>query len=507
MWMVLLVFLAASSAAHASTIHILLVGGQSNADGRANPTGLPTSPVNLQVGQADIPFYYGGASTSGTFGTLCPRSTQFGPEITFGRSMADFYAPYGEKVAVIKYAAGGTNLHTQWKAGGDATTTNDGPYYVTFQNSVNAGLSALRGAYPTATFVIDGMIWAQGESDIDDALTYPTTYPASDYGPNLTRFIADVRATFSANMPFFLSRISSHQTVYSAPTDPNYNDYLTLRAQQLAVATNVAGAYLIDTDGSSFTLNTDNLHYNAGGQMALGYAFASAMQSVVPAPILRVSGLFSTPASGQVSLAWDALTGATSYSVKRSLSSGGPYTTIATGLSSLSYADQQVISGAAYYYVVTAQTAMGESVNSLQVAVTPTFLPSPLVDKDIGTVGLAGAAYVSTSGTYTLIGSGTGTDSGYTSDSCNFAYGTMTGDGTLIAHVASLGSSGNSPRAGLMVRTSLDANAENVSITVSATQDIFVARKTSAGAAATSAVTNSGYKWVKIVRNGTNFYA
>ena len=43
--------------------------------------------------------------------------------------------------------------------------------------------------------------------------------------------------------------------------------------------------------------------------------------------------------SSQVNLTWNALTNATSYNVKRSLSSGGPYTTIASGLTATNYTD------------------------------------------------------------------------------------------------------------------------------------------------------------------------
>lgn len=360
----LLLLLFAASAAQATTlIHVLLIGGQSNADGRANPTGLPTSPVNLQLPQDDVSYYY---STSLT--TLRPRATEFGPEITFGRSMADFYAPYGEKVAVVKYAAGGTNLYSQWKAGGDATTTGDGPIYVSWQTTIPAGLTALQAANPGATLVIDGMIWVQGESDLASGAAN-----SAAYGANLTAFIADVRATLGLpNMPFFLSRISSRQTVYSLPADADYPNYLTMRSQQASVADSVAGAYLIDTDDAAFTMNVDNLHFGPGGQQALGNAFATALQAVVPAPWARVSNVLATPVVGQVSLTWDAFSVADSYQVQRSSVGGGPYTTIASGLTSPSYVDQDVIGGVTYYYVITAISGGVETGKSYQVAGMPT---------------------------------------------------------------------------------------------------------------------------------------
>ncbi|MDE3068942.1 MAG: chitobiase/beta-hexosaminidase C-terminal domain-containing protein, partial [Verrucomicrobiota bacterium] len=72
---------------------------------------------------------------------------------------------------------------------------------------------------------------------------------------------------------------------------------------------------------------------------------------------------------GQVTLTWTASTGATNYDVKRSTSSGGPYTTIAS-TTSTSYTDTTVISGTTYYYVVSASNTGGESANSSEVSVT-----------------------------------------------------------------------------------------------------------------------------------------
>ena len=117
---------------------VYLIGGQSNADGRGDPAGLPTSPVNLQQPQLDVDYFQ-----SSTLGTLQPLAL-FGPEITLGRRLADSIGSQEHtRIAIIKYAVGGTSLRTDWKVGGDATTTNDGPRYVTFQQQVTSGLAAL----------------------------------------------------------------------------------------------------------------------------------------------------------------------------------------------------------------------------------------------------------------------------------------------------------------------------------------------------------------------------
>ncbi|HEX5399463.1 MAG TPA: chitobiase/beta-hexosaminidase C-terminal domain-containing protein, partial [Verrucomicrobiae bacterium] len=86
---------------------------------------------------------------------------------------------------------------------------------------------------------------------------------------------------------------------------------------------------------------------------------------------------------GQVNLSWAPVTGATGYNVKRSPSSGGTYTTLAS-IASTTYTDTNVINGTTYYYVVSAFNAGGESTNSAEVSATPPLPPVP--DPQIGYV-------------------------------------------------------------------------------------------------------------------------
>ena len=82
------------------------------------------------------------------------------------------------------------------------------------------------------------------------------------------------------------------------------------------------------------------------------------------------TGLTATPmSSGQVNLTWNALTNATSYNVKRSLYSGGPYATIATGVATTNYTDLGAYAIANCYYVVSAMVGGSETANSAEAAV------------------------------------------------------------------------------------------------------------------------------------------
>lgn len=290
-------------------VKVYLQGGQSNSDGRAVTNGLPPDLLNPQ---SDVRFYYyltGGAAngdgTLGTLTTLRPGASAlgggatFGPELTFGRGLADYYAlsngvPTNTVlVAIIKYAHGGTSLINGWAANGTSSTNGDGSDYVIFQKVVSAGLSRLAAEYPDASLELDGMIWVQGESDIDAGAG-----ASSAYGTNLIRFINDVRLTYApngpygTNLPFFFSRLSANQTVYSNPSDPDYSNYLLLRAGQEYAATNLSQVFMLDTDAAKFSTATPwsspGLHFDTQGQESLGAAFGRAAVQALPRPQMQI---------------------------------------------------------------------------------------------------------------------------------------------------------------------------------------------------------------------------
>lgn len=109
---------------------------------------------------------------------------------------------------------------------------------------------------------------------------------------------------------------------------------------------------------------------NASGPFdQLGYGTLTFTRDPV-APAVAPSGLTAWPGAGQVALSWWGVANGTSYNVKRAANSGGPYATIAQGITDpLTYTDSP--SPGTWYYVVSAQTSSGESANSSEaIAVT-----------------------------------------------------------------------------------------------------------------------------------------
>jgi RHS repeat-associated protein len=118
---------------------------------------------------------------------------------------------------------------------------------------------------------------------------------------------------------------------------------------------------------------------------------ASATPHIPPPP--APTNLTAYAGNTFVTLTWNQSSSATSYDILRSLTSGGPYSTIQTGVTTSSYVDTGLTNGTTYYYVVTASNAGGTSGDSNQANATPTsgqyplqiipnpplgFLPNPL---------------------------------------------------------------------------------------------------------------------------------
>ena len=93
-------------------------------------------------------------------------------------------------------------------------------------------------------------------------------------------------------------------------------------------------------------------------------------------------------------LNWPAVSGATSYNVLRSSTSGGPYMLLNSNIAATGYVDNDLVGSGSttYYYVVTASNGTGDSGNSPQAAATPTAVADNWGTADIGSVGLTGSS-------------------------------------------------------------------------------------------------------------------
>ncbi len=108
--------------------------------------------------------------------------------------------------------------------------------------------------------------------------------------------------------------------------------------------------------------------------------YDQAFPSLPPTP----TGLSATAVAGVINLSWTADSGAGifglgTYNIKRSTTSGGPYTTIASGVMGTTYTDTSAVKSTPYYYVVSAVNGRGEGANSAQMTATTSTFAGPTV--------------------------------------------------------------------------------------------------------------------------------
>ncbi len=198
----------------------------------------------------------------GEWHALQPLTERVGPEISFGRAMAEAWPD--EEIAIIKYAVGGTSLlawDPYWEYNA-ALLTGDETRGSLYKNLLEELDEALREEDVEIDIV--GMLWMQGESD---SLVQG---PANDYFENFLEFIEVVRRDVGRpNMPFIFGRISQSAAW-------TYQD--TVREAQARAETDIPFTKMVDTDDLPFI--SDYIHYNAAGQVTLGQRFAEAFLEV-----------------------------------------------------------------------------------------------------------------------------------------------------------------------------------------------------------------------------------
>ncbi len=169
-------------------------------------------------------------------------------------------------------------------------------------------------------------------------------------------------------------------------SEPDLAGYSVFRASAMGGPYVAVGGLLVASDYADLSVTNGATYYyvvraeddsgNESGDSA--EAFATPADTTAPAAPVAV---LAAGGDGQVVLNWVANTepDLAGYNVSRSLSAGGPYTQMNVGLVVRStYIDTSAVNGTAYYYVVSAQDALGnESVMSSEEAATPKEVTSP----------------------------------------------------------------------------------------------------------------------------------
>lgn len=267
----------AAAAGGAKAIRLHVVAGQSNTVGvGADPNLLPAA---LGQPSADVPFWFvvgphaaiadpslrldsGGGfvplapqhdPSGATFG---PTLAGFGPELLLGRTLAlEDDAP----VAVLKFAFNGSDLAQDWNS------LVPGSLYHQLLVEIGAARAVLESQ--GATVELASFCWMQGESDALDAAD------AWSYEWNLELFVERLRADLGApGLPVVIGRLNQF---IDGPNETGFPYLYEVRDAQLAVHALAGATHLVDTD--RFTRGSDEVHFDAWGQVELGRHFAHAV--------------------------------------------------------------------------------------------------------------------------------------------------------------------------------------------------------------------------------------
>jgi hypothetical protein len=242
-----------ATAYESDDVPVLIIIGQSNADGRGSTTDLPgvdtaghagrvrvwEKPVTRAPGSAAVNRVENGAWKDYAPGDAMVSPVDgngFGPELAIANMWRDtHYVATGRPLHLIKLAIGGTSLAAS--GGGADTSWDDADDQLRVLARDFMVLPALRaleadGLRPHCL----GFLWIQGESDANAS-------DAATYEANLTAFIAGFRAECGAvAAPFFIVQLSD----YAA--DANW---VAVKTAQAAVAVaHPDDTVLIGTDGT-----------------------------------------------------------------------------------------------------------------------------------------------------------------------------------------------------------------------------------------------------------------
>ncbi|WP_052339923.1 cellulase family glycosylhydrolase [Gorillibacterium massiliense] len=290
----------------------------------------------------------------------------------------------------------GADLHNEphgsasWGTGNTATD-----WRLAAQRAGNAILSI----NPNWLIIVEGVAGnVQGYSDsywwggnLKGVANYPVVlnvpnqvvYSSHDYGPGVASQSWFSDSTFPNNMPAiwdaywgYISKSNTAPVLVGEFGGRNVDTTSTEGIWQNKLVDYIAANKLYwtywclnpnsgDTGG---LLLDDWVTWNAPKQAMLSRIIQTPGTTVPSIP----TGLTAAAGNAQVALSWTSSSGATSYNVKRATVSGGPYTTVATGVTATSYTNTGLTNGTAYYYAVSAVNSAGESANSAQASATPT---------------------------------------------------------------------------------------------------------------------------------------
>jgi hypothetical protein len=151
--------------------------------------------------------------------------------------------------------------------------------------------------------------------------------------------------------------------------------------------------------------------------------------------------------------------------------------------------------------VVVSLAPSGDDSNAVNLEITTEPLPTSLSNQDVGGVGTPGSSTYS-DGVYSVTGGGSGLSG--TADAMQFAYQTLSGNGSIVARLTSL----QAGEAGVMIRETLDSGATDASVFYTSSYTYMQDRPSTGASIAYPTQSSYHYalpQWLQLVRSGNTF--
>jgi alpha-L-rhamnosidase len=276
--------------------------------------------------------------------TLCDNGR---PDVAFALATQTAYPSWGYKIT-----KGATTLWETWHGTGTIDSLN----HVMF-GDISAWMmqyiAGIRPGMPGYKQVLirpelmNGLAWAQATH-------------ASPYGTISSAWeLSGSNATLNVTIPPNATAKVHVPLLGTAATNVVVREGGTIIWQNGAAVGNVDGIEFAQLDNA---LPQQFLVWNVG---AGSYQFTWQVAIQVP------GGLFASAGDRQVNLGWNPVLGATSYNLKRSLNTNGPFTLLTNVTTGVNCEDRAVTNGLTYHYVVSAITTNGESADSVAASAMP----------------------------------------------------------------------------------------------------------------------------------------
>lgn len=200
-----------------------------------------------------------------------------------------------------------------------------------------------------------GIVYAKCKRDPS---TYLNVQLVAVHTPsNIEAIPKDQAVTLSWN---YIEGVDNYTILRSTSPEDNYT----------TIASNITSSVYNDTGLTNGTTYYYKILANKDGESGSSSVISATPQGIpsIPTSLAVENGYKS------VKLTWEKSNAATTYHIKRSTTSGGPYTQIADRVTNTTYTDTNLINGTNYYYVISGVNTTGESADSNEITGQPTIV-------------------------------------------------------------------------------------------------------------------------------------